>query len=159
MPAFLGVIVSLSLLENALNSRVVDDDLVRRTLGGDREADSSLSRYLYDEGFINRLSGFACRDLVKCCAEGSSIALLREMLGDVVKVKLYATDTASSQLCAVALVKCLASRSRELGVEVDGYTRFNSSVLGTSVLAWVIWSGPLVRTWLIIFPGGVLMPT
>ncbi|ADN50546.1 CRISPR-associated protein [Vulcanisaeta distributa] len=124
MPAFLGVIVGLSLLENALVSSVVGDELVRRVLGGDREADSRLSRYLYNEGFINRLRDFACGDLVRCCAEGSSVVLLRRLLGgDVIRVKFYATDTASSQLCTVALVRCLTSKSRELGVEVDGYTR------------------------------------
>ena len=124
MPAFLGVIVGLSMLDNALASHIIDDELVRRVLSGDREADFRLSKYLYNEDFLSRLSSFACGNLARCCAEGSSVALLKDMLGgDVVRVKFYATDTASSQLCAVALVKCLTSKSRELGVEVDGYTR------------------------------------
>ncbi len=119
MSVYVGVVVGVSLLRNAVDRGVVRDAIVVRALGGDVVADRELGRLGLGSSLSKSLLGFACGDVEGCCAELSTIAGLRRLVDGVFRVELFYTDTKASWLCAMTIAECL-NRGVLPNVEVVG---------------------------------------
>jgi|GEM_PF-3217873 putative CRISPR-associated protein (TIGR02619 family) len=105
---YVGVVVGVSMLRNAVD-RGVAGDVVRRALEGEARALEELGRLSLGGSLTRALLNFACSDPEGCCAELSSIAGLRGVVEGDFRVELYYTDTRTSWLCSLTIAQCLSS--------------------------------------------------
>lgn len=118
MGYYLGVIVGVSMLRNALSLGVAGEyaKLVEDVL---RDSGSESSYALFNSELISRLADFACTR-PNCCAEASLVNAFINSGFKPLTLEFFATDTNASELCAMALGKCF---SRVPGVDFVGYVR------------------------------------
>ena len=106
MSVYVGVVVGVSLLRNALAGGV-GGGVVERALAGDADAERELGLAALGGRLGRGLLEFACGDVEGCCAELSTVSALRRAVPGRFRVEFFYTDTKASWLCAVTMAECL----------------------------------------------------